>query len=107
MRRTELSTMSVAEIMNRWPGTIRVFIDLKLRCVGCPIAAFHTIADAAAEHGIAPESLEDLISAAIIAEQGIKEGQVPARLRSSAAGGPPSQGASAARPPPGRPPPRR
>lgn len=42
----------VDEVMRRWPATIRVFLDHRMRCVGCPIACFHTIDDACREHGI-------------------------------------------------------
>lgn len=44
--------MVMEEIMCRWPGTVRVVMKHRLLCVGCPIAAFHTIADAIREHGI-------------------------------------------------------
>jgi hybrid cluster-associated redox disulfide protein len=44
--------LPVAEIMRRWPCTIRVFLDLRLRCVGCPIACFHTLIDACEEHRV-------------------------------------------------------
>ncbi len=46
----ELDRMSVGAIMTRWPGTVRVFIDWRLHCVGCPIADFHRIQDSAREH---------------------------------------------------------
>lgn len=44
--------MTVDEVMRRWPSTIRVFLRHGMLCVGCPIAAFHTISDAAREHGL-------------------------------------------------------
>jgi hybrid cluster-associated redox disulfide protein len=44
----------VDEVMRRWPSTIRVFLDFRMACVGCPIAAFHTVADACREHGAEP-----------------------------------------------------
>jgi hybrid cluster-associated redox disulfide protein len=43
----------VEDVMRDWPATIRVFLDFKLACVGCPIATFHTLADSCHEHGIA------------------------------------------------------
>lgn len=46
-------TLVVEDVMRRWPATIRVFLDFKLACVGCPIATFHTIEDSCHEHGIA------------------------------------------------------
>jgi hybrid cluster-associated redox disulfide protein len=45
-----IDDLSVAGIMTRWPATIRVFITYEMRCIGCPIAIFHTLAEAAEEH---------------------------------------------------------
>ena len=45
------STHLVDDIMRRWPATIRVFLNHGMRCVGCPIACFHTVDDACREHG--------------------------------------------------------
>lgn len=41
----------VDTVMRRWPPTIRVFLDHRFHCVGCPIACFHTVEDACREHG--------------------------------------------------------
>jgi hybrid cluster-associated redox disulfide protein len=49
---TVQSHLLVDDVMRRWPGTIRVFLDFKLGCVGCPIAGFHDIGDACREHHI-------------------------------------------------------
>jgi hybrid cluster-associated redox disulfide protein len=46
------ATQLVDDIMRRWPATIRVFLSHKMRCIGCPIACFHTVDDACREHGI-------------------------------------------------------
>ena len=40
----------VDDVMRQWPGSIRVFLDFKFLCVGCPIACFHTVEDACKEH---------------------------------------------------------
>jgi hybrid cluster-associated redox disulfide protein len=42
----------VDDVMREEPSTIRVFLDFKMRCVGCPIACFHTVNDACREHGV-------------------------------------------------------
>ena len=42
----------VGEVMAARPATIRVFLDFRMRCVGCPISAFHTVGDACKEHGV-------------------------------------------------------
>ena len=52
MRPTHIIDLSLAEIMSRWPSTIRVFLDRRMHCVGCPIAPFHTLVDAAEEHSL-------------------------------------------------------
>ena len=46
------SHLLVDEVMTRWPASIRIFLDFKLGCVGCPIASFHSIEDACREHRI-------------------------------------------------------
>ena len=44
--------MTVDQVMNRWPASIRVFIDFKMGCVGCPIATFHSVDEASREHKV-------------------------------------------------------
>ncbi|PSC02650.1 hydrid cluster protein-associated redox disulfide domain protein [Alsobacter soli] len=44
------SDLLVDEVLRRWPETIRVFLDHKFMCVGCPITCFHTVDDACREH---------------------------------------------------------
>jgi hybrid cluster-associated redox disulfide protein len=42
----------VGEVMTARPETIRVFLDFRMGCVGCPISGFHTVDDACREHGV-------------------------------------------------------
>jgi hybrid cluster-associated redox disulfide protein len=42
----------VDELMRGEPRTIRVFLAFQMGCVGCPLACFHTVADACREHHI-------------------------------------------------------
>ena len=42
----------VDHVMRRWPSTIRVFLDFRMRCVGCPIATFHSVDEACDEHSV-------------------------------------------------------
>lgn len=81
MNHERFSDLTVGEIMRKWPSTIGVFIDLRLHCIGCPIGIFHTLSDAAIEHGIGPEELADEVSAAIDADT--RAGPVRLRRRSS------------------------
>lgn len=46
------SELTVDTVMQRWPATIRVFLDFGMHCVGCPIATFHSVDDACREHAI-------------------------------------------------------
>lgn len=54
MRKNAVPTAetTVDEVMRRWPTTIRVFLDFRMRCVGCPISAFHSIDEACEEHDV-------------------------------------------------------
>ena len=40
------------DVMRQWPATIAIFLEFKMKCVGCPIGRFHTIADACREHNV-------------------------------------------------------
>ncbi len=46
----------VDDIMRQWPATMRVFLDYRMHCVGCPIAVFHTVNDSCREHGVDAEA---------------------------------------------------
>ena len=39
--------MTVAEILEKWPGTVFVFQNFKTACVGCTMAQFDTMVDVA------------------------------------------------------------
>lgn len=41
---------AVACWLGRHPVTAHVFLDRRMACVGCPLAAFETLADAAREY---------------------------------------------------------
>lgn len=58
--------MTMDAIMREWPETIRVILDHGLLCVGCPIAPFHTVADAAREHGVDEAAVIRDLKAAIL-----------------------------------------
>ena len=46
------SDMTVDLVMNCWPASIRVFMDYKMGCVGCPIGTFHSVEEASREHKV-------------------------------------------------------
>jgi hybrid cluster-associated redox disulfide protein len=47
-----LETMIVAEVMNRWPETVPVFVRRRMACPGCVMAPFMTVAEASKEYGV-------------------------------------------------------
>ncbi len=64
--------LSVAEIMAQWPATVAVFINRHMHCVGCPISGFHTLAEAAAEHGLPlVELTDDILQAVHVTPKGV------------------------------------
>jgi hybrid cluster-associated redox disulfide protein len=42
--------LPLATLLRTWPETARVFFAQRAACVGCPIAPFHSVADACAEY---------------------------------------------------------
>lgn len=40
-------TLTVEEVLNRWPQTVPVFIKYQTSCVGCSMSKFETLEDAA------------------------------------------------------------
>lgn len=67
MTAIELDDLTVSEIMRRWPATMRLFIDRRLLCVGCPIAPFHALTDVAREHSV---DHDDLCAAVLMIANG-------------------------------------
>ena len=45
MNEDQLLSLTVADIMDRWPESVPVFLSHKLDCVGCPMAPFETLAE--------------------------------------------------------------
>ena len=82
----ELDSMTVEAIMTRWPRTVRVFIDWRLHCIGCPIGDFHRLADSAREHGYDTADLKRAVCLAIDAGGASSAGRPPRRRRLAAGG---------------------
>ncbi len=45
-------TITVRELLTKYPYLVYTFIDLRLMCVGCPTDGFHTLADVARAYGL-------------------------------------------------------
>lgn len=65
MSKSDLPDMIVKDLMRRWPQTVPIFIRHRMRCPGCLLAPFMTLAEAAAEHGVDVSALERDIMRAI------------------------------------------
>ena len=70
--------MLVDEVMRRWPATVRCFLRMRMKCIGCPFATFHTIADACIEHDVVEADFMHLLEAATA------EGQISLSARQEA-----------------------
>jgi hybrid cluster-associated redox disulfide protein len=59
-------TSVVAAVLRDHPQAVRVFLDHHMACVGCALAEFDTLADAARAYGLAlPDLLAELGCAAV------------------------------------------
>ncbi|WP_315780026.1 MULTISPECIES: DUF1858 domain-containing protein [unclassified Bradyrhizobium] len=61
----------VDDVMRSSPQTIGAFLAFNMRCVGCPIACFHSVEDACREHGVDPHRFMAALKGAV------GEGHVP------------------------------
>ena len=58
--------LTIADVLERWPQTVPVFLRYRLACVGCPIAPFEQIADIASNYGLALDRLLAALQHAIL-----------------------------------------
>ncbi|MCZ2113336.1 MAG: DUF1858 domain-containing protein [Anaerolineae bacterium] len=54
-----LRDMLISDVLERWPAAAAVFHDHGMACVGCAVAPFYTINDAALVYGLDPEALAE------------------------------------------------
>ena len=61
----QIAELTVEDILTRWPETAEVFNRHNMACVGCPVAPFYTVAEAAAVYQLSVEAfveeLEEII----------------------------------------------
>lgn len=73
----QLGLMLITSVLERWPKTADVFHEHAMACVGCAVASFYTINDAALVYGIAPnnfvEELLQVIRAGVADEESTNE----------------------------------
>ena len=64
-----LAQFSMDEVLSRWPATVGVVKQLNLACIGCAIAPFCTVSDAALLHGLDVETFVARLERAISQEK--------------------------------------
>lgn len=64
------STLMVADILNRWPVVIPVFLKYRMSCVGCLMAPFETLADATRIYRIPYDQFVEELNRAIDGQDG-------------------------------------
>ncbi len=57
--------LSIAELVQRWPQVIPVFLRHKMACVGCSMAAFETVESAAEVYRLDPAAFSQEIRQAV------------------------------------------
>lgn len=62
-----LGRMMITDVLERWPQTAEVFHNHAMACVGCAVASFYSIGDAALVYRLPPEQFIDEVLAAISA----------------------------------------
>jgi hybrid cluster-associated redox disulfide protein len=50
------SDMTITYVLERWPETAKVFHDHNMACVGCAVAPFYAVAEAAVVYGLSPDA---------------------------------------------------
>ena len=61
--------MPIGDVVKSHPETVPVFMQHGLHCIGCAVAAFESIAEGAAAHGIDVAALMSDLNKATQAEQ--------------------------------------
>jgi hybrid cluster-associated redox disulfide protein len=62
--------MTIQEVVEKNPATIRVFMEHGLHCVGCAVARFENIEQGALAHGIDVDNLIKDLNSNIVEDQG-------------------------------------
>lgn len=57
--------MTVAEVLEKWPGTVSVFQELKTACVGCVMAPYDSLADVARIYDIELSGIMSALQVAV------------------------------------------
>ena len=61
----QIANMTVSSVLDRWPQTADVFNRYNMACVGCPVAPYYTIAEAATVYKIPVDEFVTVLEKAI------------------------------------------
>jgi hybrid cluster-associated redox disulfide protein len=77
---TRLSADSIVQdVLERWPAAGPVLLRLRMACVGCDMAAFETLAEAAANYGTTAEAILARIEEALQDASSIDAARTPGK----------------------------
>ncbi len=66
MKKQKINLKSiVADILDRWPEVIPIFLKYQMKCVGCSMAAFEVLTDALNIYGIPADQFLDEVNDAV------------------------------------------
>lgn len=71
---TALAEMTITEVLTAWPDTAAVFQRHGMACVGCAVAPYYSVVDAANIYGVEPQQFVAELEEA--ARNGPSDGQV-------------------------------
>ena len=54
-------SMALGEVISRYPATVPVMLKYGLHCIGCHVAAWESVEQGAAAHGLSKEKARALI----------------------------------------------
>ncbi len=58
-------SMTIGEVVMKWPETAATFMEWGLHCYGCAVARYENIEQGASAHGIDPDKLVEALNEAI------------------------------------------
>ena len=71
MTQSEILSMIVGDVMDRWPETVEIFHRRRMACPGCAMAPFMTVAEAARSYDLSERQFAEDLAATIAASAGM------------------------------------
>mgnify|MGYP001579993930 FL=1 len=54
-------TMTLGEVIEKYPKSVNIFMKYGLHCIGCSVATWETLEQGATAHGMDSKKLNDLL----------------------------------------------